>query len=79
MNEYIPPFGEFTPCYQCPERHPRCHGDCLRYAKYRRKLDEMRPKKVDITTEAQEKNIKNALRQTVKSRMDGRGKHKTGD
>lgn len=30
-----------APCYQCEERHYKCHGQCERYAAYRRIRDRM--------------------------------------
>lgn len=77
MNEYIPPFDGFTPCYRCTERYPRCHGKCPRYAKWKKAMDGNRPA-VFPTTEAHQKKITNDLRRTVKNRADGWGKH-TGD
>ncbi len=77
MNDYIPPFDRFGSCYRCAERHPRCHGECLRYAKWKKYMDEIRPAAVPMT-EAHEKKIRNALRRDVKNRADGRKNH-TGD
>ena len=28
-----------SPCYQCKERHYKCHGQCERYAQYRTVCD----------------------------------------
>ena len=29
-----------SPCYNCPDRHYKCHGHCEKYADYRRIRDE---------------------------------------
>lgn len=30
-----------SPCLNCPDRHPYCHGKCDKYISYRAKLDEI--------------------------------------
>lgn len=28
------------PCYNCPDRHPKCHSECEEYKAFRAELDE---------------------------------------
>ena len=30
-----------APCYECPDRKPRCHGSCDKYQEYRKERQEL--------------------------------------
>lgn len=64
-----------SPCYRCHLRSVRCHAECEAYAEWKRDLEDARASETFPTTAAHERKITNA----VKDRMDGRGRHKTGE
>ena len=51
-----------TPCHNCEERHPKCHGDCERYLEYRKMRDDeaeaLRHTYKWVRSQKFEKNIK---------------------
>ena len=34
-----------TPCKDCTERHPKCHGECERYKKWKEPMEKARKQK----------------------------------
>lgn len=51
-----------TPCYQCNERTPTCHGPCKRYIAYRAMLDAYNKENAGVYTQwrcmSVKKNVK---------------------
>ncbi|WP_066087500.1 hypothetical protein [Anaerotignum neopropionicum] len=45
MNQKI------TCCYQCQERHPLCHANCIRYQTEREKLNQLKAARAAINDE----------------------------
>lgn len=42
MRKSIMTTNVISPCKDCPDRYPGCHGDCEKYADYRAKVDRQR-------------------------------------
>ena len=36
--------GIVAPCKDCPDRHPKCHGDCGKYSEYLQLLSDTKNK-----------------------------------
>lgn len=41
MSRPYPVTREISPCKDCKDRHPACHGSCDRYKEWKRRLEKV--------------------------------------
>ena len=44
-----------TPCYNCPDRHLKCHAHCERYLEYAKECQAVRDMRMKYAIEANDK------------------------
>ena len=68
-----------SPCKNCSERSPCCHGKCERFAEFRNQLaDQKKKQRIETGSEYRRyyfdnNNMKNKLKYIIKQRMKRRG------